>query len=94
MRFYDVYSIVHISVMISNQSSGLKMGCVIHFHHVNPKFLPFLFCQILVIHLLIIYQMEVIMLHSGDTVMKVKKVGKVPVFLEFAFYWHKSDLNR
>lgn len=38
--------------------------------------------------------MEVIMLHSGDTVMKVKKAGKVPVFLEFAFYWHKSDLNR
>lgn len=69
------------------------MGCVIHFHHVNPKFLPFFFGQILVIHLLIIYQMEVIMLHSGDTVMKVKKAGKVPVFLEFAFYWHKSDLN-
>lgn len=38
--------------------------------------------------------MEVIMMHSGDAVMKVKKAGKVPVFLEFAFYWHESDLNR
>lgn len=34
--------------------------------------------------------MEVIMLHSGDTVMNVKKAGKVPIISEFTFYWENQ----